>query len=247
MQRRSRSTHNTVDELHVARALSVAVASSVLGTSLVVREFGHATVLVHSGQVERAVETAGEIRHVDVEGELLVEELQHLVVCVIGHEVDARADVGTRHELKREGAAGGRDTVGARVVGTVERAVLRAGRAVGAEGSVPFVARVAVGVPANVVQPTPVGVEDDLGGQVLAATALSALLRRQSGVVLGRVGTSLLGGDHGEVGKCGEGNGAEHGYRVDSTGVLDESSVKADHEKEGRAYKFCKGTRGNEL
>ena len=47
------------------------------------------------------------------------------------------------------------------VVGTVESAVLGTGDGVGAEGRVPLVTGVAVGVTADVVQPTPVGVEHD--------------------------------------------------------------------------------------
>jgi hypothetical protein len=51
-------THNTVDELDVARALSVTVTGTVLGTSLVARVLGETTVLVHRGEVESTVETA---------------------------------------------------------------------------------------------------------------------------------------------------------------------------------------------
>lgn len=47
------------------------------------------------------------------------------------------------------------------VVSTVERAVRGTGGRVGAERRVPGVAGVAVGAAGDVVEPTPVGVEDD--------------------------------------------------------------------------------------
>ena len=99
-------------------ALGITVTSSVLGTSLVVGEAGLATVGVHLDEVERAVETAGELGHVDVEGELLVEEVEHLVPRVGGvHEVDTRADVlrvrAVGHEPERKLVAACGDTVSA--------------------------------------------------------------------------------------------------------------------------------------
>lgn len=205
-----RHAYLAVDELDVARALRVAVAGTVLGTSLVGREARQAAVLVHLRQVERAVEAARQVRHVDVEGELLVQQLEHLVVRVVRHQVHTRADVRARHELERERVAGGRDAVRARVVRAVERAVLRARRPVGAQCRVPRVAGVAVGVTGGAVQPPPVGVEHDLGAQRLAAAGLGALLRGHHGVVLGRVRADLLAGHDGEVCECGEGECAEH-------------------------------------
>lgn len=52
-------TYLSVNELHVLRALRVAVASSVLGAGLVVSVFRHTTVGIHLRQVEGTVETAG--------------------------------------------------------------------------------------------------------------------------------------------------------------------------------------------
>ncbi len=48
----------TVDELQVTRALSIAVAGSVLGTSLVARVLGQTAILIHGHEVEGTVETA---------------------------------------------------------------------------------------------------------------------------------------------------------------------------------------------
>lgn len=186
------TTYNTVDELDVTGALRVAVARTELGTSLVGGEPGHTAILVHSAEVERAVETAGEVRHVNIEGELLVEQLEHRVPRLAVHEVHARADVGAGDELERERSARGGDTVGALVVRTIEGAVCRASLAVGAERRVPLVAGVAVGVARGAVQPAPVGVEHDSGVLGGAAAAGRALLGSEAGVVLGRVRADLL-------------------------------------------------------
>lgn len=82
-----------VDEFDVFGALSVTVTSSVFGTSLVVGEARHTTILVHGDEVESTVETAREVAHVNVKGKLLVLELEHLVVSVVLHEVDTGPDV----------------------------------------------------------------------------------------------------------------------------------------------------------
>ena len=101
----------------------------------------HATIGSHLGEVDGTVETAGELGDIDVEGELLVEQVEHLILGVGGvHEVDTRADVGTSLEGEGEGVTGGGDTVCARVVGAVESTVSRAGRIVGTESGVPGVA-----------------------------------------------------------------------------------------------------------
>ncbi len=72
------------------RALGIAVAGTVLGTGLVAREAAEPAVGVHLDEVQRAVEAAGELRHVDVERELLVLQLEHLVLGVRRvHEVHA--------------------------------------------------------------------------------------------------------------------------------------------------------------
>ena len=99
-------------------ALGITVTSTVLGTSPVGREAGGSAVCVHLDEVERAVETAWELRHVDVEGELLVLELEQLVrAIVVIEEVNTGTDVrGVRavsHEFQRELVAARGDTVSA--------------------------------------------------------------------------------------------------------------------------------------
>ena len=111
------------------RALSIAVTSSVLGTSLVGRVFRHTTISVHLNEVHSTVQTTGQLGHVNVEGELLVEKVEHLVPLVGVHEVDTRANVlavrVAGDELQSESIAAGGDTVGGRVLSTLKLAVLR--------------------------------------------------------------------------------------------------------------------------
>ena len=124
-------------------ALGVAVSCAELGTRVVVAH-AHIARGVHGGEIDGTVETAGEGRKVDVEGELLVQKVEHLVSRVVLHEVQARADVGSGLEVEGERVAGGSHAVGARVVRAVESAVLGAGLVVRAVGGIPLVASVAV-------------------------------------------------------------------------------------------------------
>ncbi len=121
--------------------MRVAVAGSVLSTSLVGWIFGHATISVHLGEVEGTVETAREGGDINIEGELLVEGLEDLVGSVGVHEVGSGSDVGVgarSDELQGEGIAGGGDTIGSAVIGTVESAVGSAGGRIGTKGRVPL-------------------------------------------------------------------------------------------------------------
>ena len=208
-----KNIHLAADELDVLRALRVTVASSVLGTSLVRGEPRHTTVLVHLREVDGAVETARKVRHVDVEGEFLVLEVPGSVLRLAVHQVDTRADVGRAagvgDEVKLERRSASRDTVCALVVSTVESAVSSASHVIGAERRVPGVAGVAVGVAANIVDPAPVRVEDDLTLDSRAAGG-RALRPLEGRVRLGRLCAGLLGGDGGEVDESGEGGSAEH-------------------------------------
>ena len=117
----------SVDELDVLRALGVTVSRTELGTGLVVGEASHTTIGVHLDEVESAVETARKLGHVNVECELLVLQVEHVVGRFILKKVDTRADVGVRargDELEREGAATCGDTVGSLVVRTIDSTVL---------------------------------------------------------------------------------------------------------------------------
>jgi len=198
-----------VDELKVARALSIAVAGTVLGASLVARVLAHTTISVHGDEVEGTVETAAQVRDIDIEGELVAEELEHLVLGVVLHQVDTRADIGAvlvlGDELEVQGVTAGGDTIGRRVVSAVDAAGLGAALAIRADGGIPLVAGVAVGRAGNSVSPAPVGIDGDGAVHGRAVAARGAALPSESGVGLSGEGASLLGGgaSH-EGGESGE-------------------------------------------
>lgn len=120
---------------------------------------------------------------------------------MISQQINAGADVllltvGDEFKSQRVAATG--DTIGTRVVCTVESTVLGTGLAVGTEGSVPSVAGIAVGIARRSVKPTPVRVENDATGDGLTAAA-SAALPGEGRVALGLLCTYLL-----TVGDCEE-------------------------------------------
>lgn len=188
-------TNLAIDELDVVRALRVAVSSAVLGSSLVCRVFGHTTILVHFDEVKGSVQAAGQLRGVDVKGELLVEELEHLVLGIRGHKIQPRTDAPAERtigdKLKRKSATGRSHSVRAGVVCSIEGAITSTCFAVRAEGSVPRVATVAVRGFGRLVQPTPVGIERDLGLERRAAAG-RALLDGQRRVIFRGQNTDLL-------------------------------------------------------
>lgn len=136
-----------------------------------------------------------ELADVNVEGKFLVLEVEHLVVLVlIIHEVDARADVGTRLELQAQLVARSLDTISAGVVSAIHGTVGSAGDSIGAESSVPGVAGVAVGRARGGVEPAPVTVKDDT--LRLRSTAAGGAGRYgEGGVPLRSKSTSLLSVD----------------------------------------------------
>lgn len=192
-----------VDELNALRTLGITVASSVCGASLVVGVFGETTIGVHLDEVKGAIETAGQIRHVDVESELLVLKIEHLVVGVVGHKIHARANIcgvkAMRDELDGECTAGRCNPVRASVIGTIQCAVLSAGYGVGTHRHVPRVTSVAVGGAACCVQRAPVRVDRDRCGQGLAVAACRTLLNAEVGVDFIRLRANLLTTHNGEV------------------------------------------------
>ena len=110
------------------------------------------------------------------------------------------------HELEGQGVPAGRGTIGAGVVGTIHRAVGRAALVVLADGRVPRVAVVAVGVAVLVMDPAPVGVDGDLSVHVGAGAPGAALLPGHLGVRLGRLLAHLLGNS-----RAHEGGGEDEG------------------------------------
>ena len=64
---------------------------------------------------------------------------------IAGKKVDTRTNVGTCHKLESERSSAGRDTVGARIVGTIKGTVRCASDRIGTKGCVPGVSGIAVG------------------------------------------------------------------------------------------------------
>lgn len=168
-------------------ALSIAVAGAVGGASGV--EIRLAALGLHLAHVEGAVHTAGQLGSIDVEGEFLVGQLDHLVLLLVGSE---EVDSGAGHSVlavhvEGDGPALGGHTVVGVVVDALEDAVLRAGGLVRAGGGVGTFAPVAAALGGVVLLVDPVGggVKDE--GRLLgfAATLLGALPCCELGVDLG--------------------------------------------------------------
>ena len=87
-----------------------------LSTSLVVA-LVDATVGGHLDKVEGTVQTARKLGDVDVKGELLVDEVEHLVLGVRLHEIGTRTNVAGERalgdELEGESVVAGSDTISA--------------------------------------------------------------------------------------------------------------------------------------
>lgn len=131
-------THLSVDELQVARALRVTVASTVLSTSLVAIVLGQATVGVHGNEVQSSVQAARQPGGIHVEGELLVEQLEHLISAFVLHQEQTGANVGTGDEAQGQSVTIGGGTVSAFIVGTIQSTVGGTGLVIGAEGFIPL-------------------------------------------------------------------------------------------------------------
>lgn len=205
-------TYLSVDKLDIMRALSVAVAGTVLGTSVVSRPLGLATIGVHLGEIDGTVEAAWQIGDINVKGDFLVVQVEHLVAvsAARSHEVDTRADVfvgALSDEVETEGVAGGGDTIGTGVISTFQSAVCGAIDIVGAVRGVPGVASVAVGIATDVVDPSPVRVKDDRSGLGGAGSGGGTFLECERRVDLRHTGADLLGsgtnGEEGERKECG--------------------------------------------
>lgn len=205
----------TIDELNVVWALGVTVSSSIFGAGFVVA-LVQAAISGHFDKVEGAVETTGQLGNVHVKGELLADQVEHLIFGVGLHEIGARADVARvlalGDEFEGQGIAAGGDPVGARVVSTINGAVLGASHAIRAGSGVPRVAIEAVGVSAGNMGPTPVGVKNNRSRLAGAAvtTGPSASLPCHLGMSFSLRGTNLLGAGGPEEGERSEGECPVH-------------------------------------
>ena len=212
-----KSAYLAVDELHVVWALGIAVSSSVLGTSLVAWVLGHSSISIHLREVQSTVESARKVGHVNVEGELVVLQLEGLVGGVIRQKIDTGSNVRSGgslgDELESQSIVARGDTVSARVVSSVKSAVRGAGLWIWADGGVPGVASVTVGVPGGCVQPSPVGIKNDLRVLGGAASSACADLYGHCWMRLCSQGADLLAADGGQKGEGSESKLAVHDGR----------------------------------
>lgn len=79
---RSPDSYLAANKLQVSSALGVAVPSSILGSGLVGGVTLHASVLFHGNEVQSSVETAVDCGEIDVKGELVVHEREHLYIYI---------------------------------------------------------------------------------------------------------------------------------------------------------------------
>ena len=169
--------------------LCVAIASSPRGARGI--ELATATIALHLGEVEGAVHAAHQRRHVDVERELLVEQLQHLVVlAVLGEEVHAwRHGLGcvavAKVLVQGHTAALGLHAVVGIVGDALDDAIGGAGLLIRAEVRVRAAASRAGGLAALLVDPVRCGVDDDRRVLLDAAVAIATLPCREFGVYFG--------------------------------------------------------------
>ncbi|KAK8877542.1 hypothetical protein PGQ11_002488 [Apiospora arundinis] len=135
-------------------ALCIAVAGAVLSSSRV--ELAPVTAHIHLVQIEGSVQTAAQQRHVDIEGKLLIQEADRLVVhLVLGEQIDTRRCpvvaarlVGHEQPQVERRAIGGHTH--ALVVGALKLASLGTCRRIGTDALVhePFLLTSGVGVAA---------------------------------------------------------------------------------------------------
>jgi hypothetical protein len=114
--------------------LRVTVTCSILGTSRVTLVLAQATISVHGGEVQGAVQATWEVRDIDVKGEFVANEVESLIGLIILHKVDTRANVCSSDKLEGKRITSGCDTVGSLIVSTVDRTVCSARLGVRAEG-----------------------------------------------------------------------------------------------------------------
>mmetsp|Transcript_108476 Transcript_108476/g.324390 ORF Transcript_108476/g.324390 Transcript_108476/m.324390 type:complete len:519 (+) Transcript_108476:545-2101(+) len=104
-----------LDELEVVGALRVAVARAVLCAGRVVAA-ARAAVLLHLHEVYSTVEATLQRGNVHVNGELLVQQLEHLVVALVAQHVEPGADGLAALERQVHAALDGLHAVGVHVV-----------------------------------------------------------------------------------------------------------------------------------
>lgn len=82
-----KKTYSAIEKVDSGSTLRITVSSAVVGSCYV--SSGETTISRHLRKVECAVQTARKVGYVDIEGELLVQCLEHDIVRVIAQEIKA--------------------------------------------------------------------------------------------------------------------------------------------------------------
>lgn len=166
------------------------LTSSILGTRSTL------TLLRHGDKVQCSIQPTRQLTEINIERELIPDQVEHLIVVRVLHEIRARPNIrrvlALRDKLERKGVARSRNTISAAVVRAFDGAVLRASSVGGTSCLVPFIAIEAVCVAASGVDPAPIGVDDDFAVDVRAATTTGAgaALPGHLGVSFGLLGAN---------------------------------------------------------
>merc|ERR1740117_959461 len=86
----------TMDPLHVVRALCITVTCSVLCASIlaVLLVLADTAILLHLHEVQGTVQTTVHFRIINSECEFAILHVEHLVLVLTVHHVQARSDIG---------------------------------------------------------------------------------------------------------------------------------------------------------
>mmetsp|Transcript_37093 Transcript_37093/g.69175 ORF Transcript_37093/g.69175 Transcript_37093/m.69175 type:complete len:219 (-) Transcript_37093:43-699(-) len=152
------------DELHVMWALRIAVSSAIPGSRRVVPE-PLSSILGHLHKVHGSVHAALDLGGIHVQGKLTVLELEHHVVLLILHEEEPRAHIGSCDESKTNTSGNRGHTIGALILCVIHSfngTGLRTSFRIRANGGVPNISGVAVGIALSSVDPPPVCIQYQL-------------------------------------------------------------------------------------
>merc|ERR1719391_454637 len=90
----SLNINNTTNELQIMRALCITVASAIGSSRLVSFIFTHTTILFHFNKVEGTIQATRELRYINIEGELPVQQFEHLILLAARfHQVNSASIV----------------------------------------------------------------------------------------------------------------------------------------------------------
>mmetsp|Transcript_57187 Transcript_57187/g.136287 ORF Transcript_57187/g.136287 Transcript_57187/m.136287 type:complete len:217 (-) Transcript_57187:46-696(-) len=188
-----------VHELHIMRALSITVASAILGPGYVgATTSGLPAICIHLHKVHGAVQAAGHVEHVHRQSKLSVLQLEDFVHVGALQHVDAgtkvRAILGGAHKVQPKPIVDGIDAVCLLVVFlrvALHMAICSTARWIRAQRGIPIPVLVAVGVLA-IVDPPPIGVQDQLVLLGRAAARFGALLHGHGRIAFRLQGARLL-------------------------------------------------------